>query len=47
MDVVLARPASELEDELAPYFVSKSGWDFRGDTEYGNLVQITPTKILA
>jgi nitroimidazol reductase NimA-like FMN-containing flavoprotein (pyridoxamine 5'-phosphate oxidase superfamily) len=51
MDVVLvegtARPAPELEDQLAPFFVRKFGWDFRGDTEYGSLVQITPTKILA
>jgi PPOX class probable F420-dependent enzyme len=51
MDVVLlegtARPAPDLEDELAPYFVQKFEWDFRQDVEYGGLVQITPTKILA
>jgi nitroimidazol reductase NimA-like FMN-containing flavoprotein (pyridoxamine 5'-phosphate oxidase superfamily) len=51
MDVVLvegvARPAPELDDELVPHFVQKFGWDFREDTEYGGLVQITPNKILA
>lgn len=50
MDVVLvegmARPAPELNEELAPYFVEKFGWDFRKDAQYGGLVQITPTKIL-
>lgn len=51
MDVVLvegrAHPAPQLGDELAPHFVQKFGWDFRGDAEYGGLVQIAPTKILA
>jgi hypothetical protein len=51
MDVVLvegiARPSPELEDELAPHFLQKFEWDFREDSEYGGLVQITPTKILA
>lgn len=50
LDVVLvagtARPAPDLEDELAPYFIQKFEWDFRQDTEYGGLVQITPTKML-
>ena len=51
MDVVLvegaARPAPELDVELAPDFVEKFEWDFREDAEYGGLVQITPTRILA
>lgn len=51
MDAVLvegtARPAPELDGELAPHFVQKFDWDFREDAEYGGLVQITPTKILA
>ncbi len=50
MNVVLvegnARPTPELDEELAPHFMQKFKWDFRGDTEYGGLVQITPTKIL-
>lgn len=50
MDVVLvegtARPAPELDDEVAPRFIQKFGWDFRGDAEYGGLAQITPAKIL-
>ena len=51
MDVVLveglAQPVPELDDELAPYFVEKFGWDFRKDAQYAGLVQITPTKVLA
>jgi nitroimidazol reductase NimA-like FMN-containing flavoprotein (pyridoxamine 5'-phosphate oxidase superfamily) len=50
MDVVLvrgvARPAPELDDELAPHFMRKFDWDFRLDGEYGGLVEITPIKIL-
>jgi hypothetical protein len=50
MDVVLvegiARPAPELNDELAPHFIQKFDWDFREDSEYGGLVQVTPAKIL-
>jgi PPOX class probable F420-dependent enzyme len=51
MDVVLvegtARPAPELDDELVPHFKQKFDWDFRQDKEYGALVEITPSKILA
>ena len=51
MDVVLvegvAHPSPELDTELAPHFRQKFEWDFREDSEYGGLVQITPTKIHA
>jgi nitroimidazol reductase NimA-like FMN-containing flavoprotein (pyridoxamine 5'-phosphate oxidase superfamily) len=51
LDVVIvegeARPAPELNDELAPQFIQKFGWDFRKDREYGGLVRIEPSKILA
>jgi hypothetical protein len=42
-----ARPAPEQREAIQPLFLSKYGWDIRGETAYGTVIEVTPRKVIA
>jgi hypothetical protein len=42
-----ARSAPEARAAIQPLFQSKYGWDIRGDTAYGMVIEVTPAKVIA
>jgi hypothetical protein len=43
----MSRPAPELRDELHPLFQAKFNWDIATDTEYDEVIEVTPRKVMA
>ena len=43
----VARLAPERHDELHPLFQAKFNWDITTDTEYDEVIEVTPRKVMA